>query len=88
MVARLVSELRERGKRRLLLLESRKAVELTEREWQVLEQLRRGAATREIAAKLAISEITVRRHVGALLKKLGVLDRKAAVALVDDWTFV
>jgi DNA-binding NarL/FixJ family response regulator len=32
--------------------------------------------------------VTVRRHIGTLLNKLGVRDRKAAIALVEDWTFV
>jgi two-component system nitrate/nitrite response regulator NarL len=85
LVARLVAELRERGKRRLLLLESRHAVDLTAREWEVLEQLGSRATTKEIAASLSISEVTVRRHVGALLKKLGVRDRSAAIELVDSW---
>jgi DNA-binding NarL/FixJ family response regulator len=85
LVARLVSELRERGKRRLLLLESRQAVDLTSREWEVLEQLGRHATTKDIAASLSISQVTVRRHIGALLKKLGVGDRNAAIELVDGW---
>jgi two-component system, NarL family, nitrate/nitrite response regulator NarL len=85
LVNRLVSELRERGKRRLLLLESRRAVDLTSREWEVLELLGRHSTTREMAASLSISEVTVRRHVGALLKKLGVPDRNAAIELVDSW---
>jgi DNA-binding NarL/FixJ family response regulator len=85
LVARLVSELRERSKRRLLLLESRQAVDLTTREWEVLELLGQRATTKEIAAALSISEVTVRRHVGALLKKLGVSDRSAAIELVDSW---
>jgi DNA-binding NarL/FixJ family response regulator len=88
LVTRLVNELRDRRQRRLLLLESRKAVDLTAREWEVLEQLRRRASTKEIARSLSISEVTVRRHIGTLLNKLGVDDRKAAVALVEDWTFV
>ena len=88
LVTRLVNELRDRRQRRLLLLESRKAVDLTAREWEVLEQLRRHATTKEIALSLSISEVTVRRHIGTLLNKLGVRDRKAAIALVEDWTFV
>jgi two-component system nitrate/nitrite response regulator NarL len=75
LVGRLVSELRERGKRRLLLLESRHAVDLTSREWEVLELLGRRSTTKQMAASLSISEVTVRRHVGTLLKKLGVGDR-------------
>jgi len=88
LVTRLVNELRDRRQRRLLLLESTRSVDLTGREWQVLEQLRRNASTKEIAQTLSISEVTVRRHIGTLLNKLGVSDRKAAIALVEDWTFV
>jgi two-component system nitrate/nitrite response regulator NarL len=88
LVTRLVNELRERRQRRLLLLESRRAVDLTGREWEVLEQLRQGSSTKQIARVLAISEVTVRRHIGTLLNKLGVEDRQAAIALVQDWSFV
>ena len=88
LVSRLVGELRERRQRRVMLLESREAVDLTSREWEVLEQLRRGATTKEIANTLSISQVTVRRHIGTLVHKLGVGDRKAAVALVDNWSFV
>jgi DNA-binding NarL/FixJ family response regulator len=88
LVTRLVDELRERRKRRSLLLESRGAVELTAREWEVLEQLRQRSSTKEIGRSLAISEVTVRRHIGTLLNKLGVADRQAAIALVQEWSFV
>ncbi|MFL5963932.1 MAG: LuxR C-terminal-related transcriptional regulator [Gaiellaceae bacterium] len=88
LVTRLVDELRERRKRRQLLLKSRDAVDLTSREWEVLELLRQGGTTKDIAASLGISEVTVRRHIGTLLHKLEVEDRKAAIALVENWTFV
>jgi DNA-binding NarL/FixJ family response regulator len=38
-------------------------------------------STREIAARLGIAEVTVRRHVSAALRKLEVPDREAAVRL-------
>jgi len=38
-------------------------------------------STREIAARLGISEVTVRRHVSAALRKLEVPDRQTAVRL-------
>src|SRR5205823_224953 len=82
LVSSLVDELRERRRRRAVLLKSRESVELTTREWEVLEELRRRASTKEIAETLSISEVTVRRHIGTLLHKLGVSDRKAAIALV------
>lgn len=88
LVSSLVDELRERRRRRAVLLKSRESVDLTTREWEVLEELRRRASTKEIAETLSISEVTVRRHIGTLLHKLGVSDRKAAIALVEDWTLV
>ena len=38
--------------------------------------------TREIAAKLLIADVTVRRHVGAVLKKLHVQSRREALELL------
>ena len=50
---------------------------LTARECQVCALLRRGHTTSEIARRLDISSITVRRHISALVHKLGVEDRAA-----------
>jgi DNA-binding NarL/FixJ family response regulator len=50
---------------------------LTTRESQVLGMLRRGHKTAEIADRLAIAPVTVRRHVSELVRKLGVADRSA-----------
>jgi len=52
---------------------------LTPREAQVLGMLRRGRSTAAIAARLAISPVTVRRHISALVQKRGV-DGRAALA--------
>jgi DNA-binding NarL/FixJ family response regulator len=85
LVGRLIQEFRPRGGRsRRLLLKKRRGVELTEREWEVLELLRVGLSTPDIAARLSISPVTVRRHVARTLKALRVSDREAAVRLVDD----
>ena len=48
---------------------------LTTREAQVLGMLRRGQTTAEIADRLAIAPVTVRRHISQLVRKLGVEDR-------------
>jgi DNA-binding CsgD family transcriptional regulator len=56
---------------------------LSRRESDVLDLLRRGLTTAEIADRLDISPVTVRRHVGLLLRKLGVPDRAAALKLVE-----
>jgi DNA-binding NarL/FixJ family response regulator len=56
--------------------------ELTDREWQVLQLLGEGCSTGEMARRLRIAEVTVRRHISTLVTKLGVADRDAAAALV------
>jgi len=53
---------------------------LTPRELSVLHQLFEGHSDREIAAQLFISRRTVSKHVEAILAKLGVRSRGAAVA--------
>ena len=55
------------------------ADELTAREQEVLQQLSLGLANKEIAAKLHISDHTVKFHVNAILAKLGVTSRTEAV---------
>jgi DNA-binding NarL/FixJ family response regulator len=60
---------------------------LTARESQVLGMLRRGHRTAEIAERLSIAPVTVRRHVSELVRKLGVENRAALatpVASVGD----
>jgi DNA-binding NarL/FixJ family response regulator len=48
---------------------------LTEREAQVLGMLRRGHSTCEIAKRLQISPVTVRRYISELVRKFNVDDR-------------
>jgi DNA-binding NarL/FixJ family response regulator len=84
LVARVVDEFRERGRRRRLPLAKQKGVELTSREWEVLELMREDLSTAEIAERLFISQVTVRSHIAATLKKLRVPDRKAALKLLED----
>jgi DNA-binding NarL/FixJ family response regulator len=84
LVARLVDEFRARGKRRSLPLVGRRGAQLTSREWEVLELMREKLATHEIATRLGVADVTVRRHVGAILHKLRVHTRKEALALVDE----
>ncbi len=52
---------------------------LTSREVQVLQQLARGLANKEIAEVLSITEYTVKDHLKSILAKLRVADRTEAV---------
>ncbi|MFT3660744.1 MAG: LuxR C-terminal-related transcriptional regulator [Gordonia sp. (in: high G+C Gram-positive bacteria)] len=54
---------------------------LTPRETDVAELLAQGAANRQIARRLRLSEATVKTHVSSILRKLGVSSRSEAVAL-------
>ena len=57
---------------------------LTARERTVLELIGRGLTNDEIAAELVISVVTVKSHVGAVFRALGVRDRAAAVVFAFD----
>jgi DNA-binding NarL/FixJ family response regulator len=48
---------------------------VTSRESEVLGMLRRGYTTAEVAARLSIAPVTVRRHISELVHKLGVENR-------------
>lgn len=54
---------------------------LTEREMDVLQQIATGLSNKQIAAKLFISEETVKVHIRNLLRKLNVHSRVAATVL-------
>jgi DNA-binding NarL/FixJ family response regulator len=83
LTARLIEEFRGYERRRRGLSLRGHQVALSEREWEVLELMREGRSTRQIADGLAISPVTVRRHLQAILEKLRVPDRRSALALLD-----
>ncbi len=60
---------------------------LTEREFEVLQQLARGATNKAIAQVLGVGEATVKSHVSSVLAKLGLKSRTQAAlhALREGW---
>lgn len=59
-------------------------IELTDRETEVLRLLAGGAANREIARSLYLSEGTVKNHVSNILSRLGVRDRTQAAIYAHE----
>jgi two-component system NarL family response regulator len=57
---------------------------LTDRESEVLAQLRTGASNAQIGRALAISELTVKTHIKSLMTKLQATDRTGVVARAFD----
>jgi DNA-binding NarL/FixJ family response regulator len=75
LTARLVEELRRRERPSTPRLQHRLKVAMTPREREVLELLGDGRSTAEIAERLRLSPVTVRRHVSAVMRKLEVSSR-------------
>jgi NarL family two-component system response regulator YdfI len=57
------------------------AIELTERELEVLQAVARGERSKEIAFRLGITERTVKAHLSSIYSKLGVDSRAGAIAV-------
>ncbi len=82
LVAMLIDRLRSRAGRSHLTVPHRPSIDLTSREWEVLDLMREGRSTHDIAMRLLISDVTVRRHIGSVLKKLQVRTRDDALKLL------
>lgn len=57
---------------------------LTRREWEVLRLVREGTETAQIADRLLLSPVTVRRHVSTMLAKLGASSREEAIRMTTE----
>lgn len=84
LMARVLDHVRAGEARRRFGLRMPSAVTLTDREWEVLELMHDEMSTRDVAIRLSVSPVTVRRHLSSAVAKLGVDDRWAALALVRD----
>jgi DNA-binding NarL/FixJ family response regulator len=76
LVARVLEDFREPSRR-----QARRPVaasRLSSREWEVMELLRSGKSTEEVAKQLFLSPTTIRVHVSSVLRKLAVKDRESA----------
>jgi DNA-binding NarL/FixJ family response regulator len=82
LVVRLIREIQHKGGP--MIKGKGGLVECTPRQWEVLNLMSDHLSTAEIAERLLISPVTVRRHISALLDKLGVEDRAAALELLRE----
>jgi len=81
LVSRLMEEFRTRDER--TARPQGPLAKLTSREWDTLDLMRQGLSTAEIAERLYVSPVTVRTHVSAILRKLHVSDREAAIEIAS-----
>jgi two-component system, NarL family, nitrate/nitrite response regulator NarL len=86
LVLKVVDQLRAAPRRRFALPNRSASAQLTEREAEVLDLMANGLSTEEIAGRLFVAQVTVRSHIAAILRKLRVKDREAAVRLAQGTT--
>jgi len=82
LVARIIEHFHGREPRwRHLAADDSLGERLTSREWEVLGLLAQGLSTGAIARRLVLSASVVRVYIAAIVRKLGVPDRAAAIDL-------
>jgi DNA-binding NarL/FixJ family response regulator len=84
LVTRLIEEFRQRERRKRLPLPGRPGVDLTRREWDVLDLLRQELTTAQMAERLYVSQVTIRTHISSILRKLRLPNRGAVHRLFRD----
>ena len=82
LVSRVLEEFQGKSRRKLFAA-SRQPTQLTSREWEIMELLRQGLSTEEVATRLFVTPGTVRVHVSSVLKKLRVSDRTTAIQVLS-----
>lgn len=82
LVSRVLDEFQGRSRRKLFV-KTQRPTQLTSREWEVMELLREGLSTEEVARRLFVSPGTVRVHISSVLKKLRVPDRASAIRALN-----
>lgn len=63
---------------------TKKRVQLSDREQEVFEAMAEGLSNKEIADKLFVSENTIKTHVSNILSKLGVKRRTQAILMAKE----
>jgi DNA-binding NarL/FixJ family response regulator len=83
LVSKVLDEFRGRSGRKVFMRQRRPA-DLTSREWEIMELLRQGLSTEDVAGRLFVSPGTVRVHVSSVLKKLQVKSRTEALKVLGE----
>jgi DNA-binding NarL/FixJ family response regulator len=84
LVARLIDEFHDRSARRRSVIADRPEAHLTSREWQVLDLMRQGLSTSQIAHRLVLSPVTVRTHANSIMRKARAPDRETLLRRIDE----
>lgn len=77
VVGRLIEEVIDIGGRAVEPVQTRPQDGLTPRQRQVLQLMREGLTTAQIARRIARSEVTVRRHISEVVRRTGAVNREA-----------